>query len=403
MSSRRDGGLHDVVVVGAGIIGLATARALLLASPGLDVVVLEKESDIALHQSGRNSGVVHSGIYYRPDSLKARLCRSGSRSIIAYARDHGVAVEVTGKLIVATSDDDLPGLAALETRGRDHGLTVRRLDRVEVAEHEPHVECVAALHVAETGVIDFPGVCRCLADEVRSLGGEIRLGSEVEAAVAIGGRHRIATRSGDVRARLLVNCAGLQSDIVAESAGARPPARIVPFRGEYLELRAESRYLVRGLVYPVPDPVFPFLGVHLTRGVDGSVHAGPNAVPAFGREGYRWRDVRPGELLASARSPAFRNLSRRHVRQGLDEVVRSLSRRRFVRDVRRLVPAITDDDLVASPSGVRAQAVLPDGSLVDDFLLVERPGELHVLNAPSPAATSSLEIGAEIARRLAAP
>jgi len=399
-----DPALHDVVVVGGGIVGLATARALLLARPGLDLVVLEKEADVGLHQSGRNSGVVHSGIYYPPGSMKARLCRAGSRSIVRYAEDHGIAVEITGKLIVATREGELGGLAALEARGRDHGLTIRRLDPVEVAEHEPHVSCIAAVHVAETGVIDFPSVCRRLADDVRAAGGEILTDTRVDSVAAVsdrtGCRHRIATSRGEVRAGTFVNCGGLQSDLVAASAGIAIPAEIIPFRGEYMELRPEARHLVRGLVYPVPDPAFPFLGVHLTRGFDGSVHAGPNAVPAFARQGYRWRDVRPRDLFSAARSPAFRQLTLRHGRAGIDEVVRSLSRRLLVRDLRRIVPALTGDDLVAAPSGVRAQAVLPDGTLVDDFLLVERPDQVHVLNAPSPAATSSLAIGNEVARRL---
>jgi L-2-hydroxyglutarate oxidase len=393
---------YDVAVVGGGIVGLATARALLIARPGRRVVVLEKEDDVARHQTGRNSGVIHSGLYYRPGSAKARLCRAGSRSIVEYARNRGVAHEITGKLVVATSTDELPGLAALEERGRANGLHVRRLDPAQAAELEPHLSCVAALHVPETGVIDFVGVAHALAADVRAAGGEVRTGCRVTASVAVRGVHRLATTGGDVRARVLVNCAGLQSDLVARAAGAEPPARIIPFRGEYYELRPDARHLVRGLVYPVPDPAFPFLGVHLTRGIDGSVHAGPNAVLALAREGYRWRDVRPGELLDTLRSPAFRHLARRHARQGLTEVVRSLSRRRFLASLQRLVPELTDEDLVPAPSGVRAQAVRPDGGLVDDFLIVERPGELHVLNAPSPAATSSLEIGAEIARRLAA-
>jgi L-2-hydroxyglutarate oxidase len=391
----------DVAVVGGGIVGLATARALLIARPGRRVVVLEKETDVARHQTGRNSGVIHSGLYYRPGSAKARLCRAGSRSIAAYARERGVAVEITGKLVVATSTDELDGLAALEERGRANGLHVRRMDGARAAELEPHLDCIAALHVAETGIVDYVGVARALAADVTAAGGEIRTGCRAVAAVAVGGVHRLATTAGDVRATALVNCAGLQSDLVAAAAGVDPPARIVPFRGEYLELRPEARHLVRGLIYPVPDPAFPFLGVHLTRGVDGSVHAGPNAVLALAREGYRWRDVDVRELWDTVRSPAFRHLARRHARQGLEEVARSASRPRFVRSLQRLVPALTAEDLVAAPAGVRAQAVRPDGELVDDFLIVERPGELHVLNAPSPAATSSLEIGAEVARRLA--
>lgn len=393
---------YDVAVIGGGIVGLATARAVLGADPRRRVVVLDKERDVARHQSGRNSGVIHSGIYYRPGSLKAAMCRAGSRSIARYALEHGIAVETTGKLIAATSPDELAGLDALHRRGVDHGLDVKRLSRQDAAGYEPHLSCIAALHVAETGIVDYVAVCHRLARDLTDAGGLLRTSTRVLDVHRHGVEHRIRTSTGDLRARVVVNCAGLQSDLVARSAGADPGARIVPFRGEYFELAADARRLVRGLIYPVPDPAFPFLGVHLTRGVEGGVHAGPNAVLALAREGYRWRDVVPGELLDTVRSPAFRHLAARHARQGLVEMARSASRRLFLRSLQRLVPELTDADLVPAPSGVRAQAVLADGSLVDDFLIVERPGELHVLNAPSPAATGSLEIGDELARRLSA-
>lgn len=392
-------GSFDVAVVGGGIVGLATARALLLADPRRRVVLLEKEDDVARHQTGHNSGVLHSGIYYRPGSLKARMCIAGRRSIERYARDRGVPVEITGKLVVATRHEELDRLAELEARGLAHGIGIRRLGPAAAREVEPHVDCIAALHVPDTGIVDFVGVARHLATDVVRSGGQVRTGTEVLATTTSGGMHHVSTTGGVVHARTVVTCAGLQADTVAAAAGVAPPVRIIPFRGEYFELRPGATPLVRALVYPVPDPAFPFLGVHLTRGVDGTVHAGPNAVLALAREGYRWRDIEPAELWATVRSPAFRHLARRHVGTGFDEVVRSLWRRRFVRDLQRLVPALTDDDLVRAPAGVRAQAVRADGSLVDDFMIVERPGELHVLNAPSPAATSSLEIGAELARR----
>ena len=392
--------MHDVAVIGGGIVGLATAHAVLRADPSARLVLLEREAAIATHQTGRNSGVVHSGIYYRPGSLKARLCLAGSRSIVAFARTHDVPVAVTGKLIVATRATDLAGLDALERRGRAHGLDVRRLGPREVAEVEPHLRCLAALRVASTGVVDYVAVSDRLAGLVRAAGGEVRTGAGVTGLRTVGGVHRLSTAAGDVEARRIVNCAGLESDRVAELDGAAPAARIVPFRGEYFELRPGARDLVRGLVYPVPDPTFPFLGVHLTRGVDGSVHAGPNAVLALAREGYTWRDVRARDVLDTLRFPGFRTLARRHARQGLEEVVRSVWRPLFLRSLQELVPELTAADLLPAPAGVRAQAVGPDGALVDDFLIVERPGALHVLNAPSPAATSSLEIGAEIARRL---
>ncbi len=393
-------GVVDVAVVGGGIVGLATAHALVRSAPSRSVVVLDKEPGLARHQTGRNSGVVHSGLYYRPGSLKARMCLAGNRSMVDFARRHDVPVAVTGKLVVATRISELDGLAALERRGRDHGLAVRRLGPREAAELEPHLRCVAALHVPTTGVVDFVAVSERLAQLVREAGGEIRTGARVTAVRASGGVQRITTTAGDVEARRVVNCAGLQSDRVAGLAGAAPPARIVPFRGEYLELRPSARHLVRGLIYPVPDPDFPFLGVHLTRGVDGGVHAGPNAVLALAREGYRRRDVVPADVWDTLSYRGFRSLAGRHARQGAAEVLRSLWRPAFVRSLQAMVPELSAEDLVAAPAGVRAQAVAPDGALVDDFLLVDGPGALHVLNAPSPAATSSLEIGAEIARRL---
>jgi len=393
--------MHDVAVIGGGIVGLATARAITERDPSATVVVLDKEPALARHQTGRNSGVVHSGIYYKPGSLKARMCRAGSRSIVEFAEAHDIPVEVTGKLIVATRMDELAGLDALERRGREHGLAVRRLGPRDAMEYEPHLSCIAAVHVPTTGIIDYVAVCDRLADLVRSAGGEIRTGAQVTAITAAGGTHRLTTTAGDVECRQVVNCAGLQSDEVAAMAGATPPARIIPFRGEYFELRPEARHLVQGLIYPVPDPDFPFLGVHLTRSIDGGVHAGPNAVLALSREGYRWRDLRPTELWDTLSYPGFRTLARVHLRQGLEEMVRSVWRPMFLRSLQQLVPDLDEADLVRAPAGVRAQAVTPEGALVDDFLIVERPGELHVLNAPSPAATSSLEIGAEVARRLA--
>lgn len=397
---RSDTPNVDVLVIGGGIVGLATARALLAAQPGRRVLVAEKERDVARHQSGRNSGVIHSGIYYRPGSLKASMCRAGSRSIEAYARDHGVDVAITGKLIAATSTDELAGLQALESRGMEHGLDVRLMSPSEAAEHEPHLRCVAALRVAETGIVDYVALCHHLANDVVEAGGEVRTSTRVLDVQRIGAGHRIRTSTGDICADTVVNCAGLYSDLVAGAAGVQSPARIIPFRGEYYELAPDARHLVRGLIYPVPDPAFPFLGVHLTRGIEGAVHAGPNAVLAFAREGYRWRDAVPTELIDTLRSSAFRRLAAQHYRQGMVEMARSASRRLFLRSLQRLVPDLTDADLVPAAAGVRAQAVLDDGTLVDDFLILEEPGALHVLNAPSPAATSSLEIGAEIARRL---
>lgn len=393
MTSSRG---RRVAVVGGGIIGLAVAERLVREHPGTAVTVLEKEQDWARHQTGRNSGVVHSGLYYRPGSLKARWCRTGAAALLDLARAEGVAHAVTGKLVVATEAAELPRLAALEERGRANGLAVRRLSADEARDHEPHVAALEALHVPETGVIDFRAVCGALVRRLRAAGADLRPGTEVTCGRTEGAEVVLGTTRGEVVADLVVNCAGLHTDRVALLLGHRPSVRIVPFRGEYLSLTEEAAPMVRGLVYPVPDPALPFLGVHLTRGIDGHVHAGPNAVLALAREGYGWHDVVPRDVAATLAHPGFRRLARRHARTGLEEVRRSLSLRRFVDDVRRLVPDLGPDDLVRAPSGVRAQAVRADGALVDDFL-VERSGRaVHVLNAPSPAATASLEIARHV-------
>lgn len=394
-----------VVVVGGGIVGLAAARQVQLTHPRHTVVVLDKEPQLATHQTGHNSGVIHSGIYYRPGSLKARFAIAGSRSISAYARDRGVPHEITGKLIAATRPDELPGLEALRRRGVEHGLEVRMLDASEAREFEPHLAAIAALHVSSTGIIDYVAVTRSFAEDLLSAGGRIQHDTEVLSIEPQGNGHAVRTDKGDVRADHVIACAGLQSDRVAAASGAEPGARIVAFRGEYFELTPEASALVQGLIYPVPDPDFPFLGVHLTRGFDGSVHAGPNAVLALAREGYGWSDVSLAEIVSLGRHRGFRRLARRHAGQGLAEMRRSLWKPLFVRELQRLVPEIQSRDLVRSPAGVRAQALSDDGDLMDDFVITETDGPagrgaLHVLNAPSPAATSSLEIGAEIARRL---
>ncbi|MFL4905349.1 L-2-hydroxyglutarate oxidase [Streptomyces sp. MMS24-I2-30] len=386
----------DVLVVGGGIVGLSTAYAITRAAPGTRVTVLEKEAGPARHQTGRNSGVIHSGIYYRPDSLKARYAVRGAAEMVKFCTEYGIAHAVTGKLIVATERAELPRLHTLVQRGRENGIPVRELGPAQISEYEPEVRGLAAIHVGTTGVCDFVGVARQLA---RASGAEIRYGARVvrvdrrpERGVAV------LTAAGDVvRGRVLVNCAGLYCDEVARLTGDEPGMRIVPFRGEYYELARPE--LVRGLVYPVPDPAFPFLGVHLTRGIDSGVHVGPNAVPALAREGYGWGTVRPGEVAGTVAWPGAWRMAGRHWRYGAGEIRRSVSKRAFAAAVRRLLPAATEDDLVRAGAGVRAQAVLRDGTLVDDFLIREGPRTVHVLNAPSPAATASLPIGREVARR----
>ncbi|MFC9284846.1 L-2-hydroxyglutarate oxidase [Streptomyces collinus] len=397
MVQVRDGAYDcDVLVVGGGIVGLSTAYAITRAAPGTRVTVLEKEPGPARHQTGRNSGVIHSGIYYRPDSLKARYAVRGAAEMVKFCAEYGIAHAVTGKLIVATERDELPRLHALVQRGRENGIPVRELGAAQIGEYEPEVRGLAAIHVGTTGVCDFVGVARQLA---RASGAEIRYGARTvrvdrrpERGVAV------LTAGGEVvRGRVLVNCAGLYCDEVARLAGDEPGVRIVPFRGEYYELARPE--LVRGLVYPVPDPAFPFLGVHLTRGIDGGVHIGPNAVPALAREGYGWGVVRPRELAGTVAWPGSWVIARRHWRYGAGELRRSVSKGAFLQAVRRLLPAVEETDLVRAPAGVRAQAVLRDGTLVDDFLIREGARTVHVLNAPSPAATASLPIGREVARR----
>ncbi|MFE9020024.1 L-2-hydroxyglutarate oxidase [Streptomyces sp. NPDC007808] len=386
----------DVLVIGGGIVGLATAYAITRAAPGTKVTVLEKEPGPARHQTGRNSGVIHSGVYYRPGSLKARYAVRGAAEMVKFCAEYGIAHAVTGKLIVATEREELPRLHALVQRGRENGIPVRELGAAQIAEYEPEVRGLAAIHVGTTGVCDFVGVARQLAE---ASGAEIRYGAQVErvdrrAELGVA----VRTSRGDVvRGRVLVNCAGLYCDEVARMTGDEPEARIVPFRGEYYELARPE--LVRGLVYPVPDPAFPFLGVHLTRGIDGGVHIGPNAVPALAREGYSWGIVRPREVGATVAWPGVWRMARQHWRYGAGELRRSVSRAAFTQAVRRLLPAVTSDDLVPVAAGVRAQAVLRDGTLVDDFLIREGARAVHVLNAPSPAATASLPIGREVARR----
>ncbi|MEW1719500.1 L-2-hydroxyglutarate oxidase [Streptomyces sp. NPDC093109] len=388
----------DVLVIGGGIVGLSTAYAVTRAAPGTRVTVLEKEPGPARHQTGRNSGVIHSGIYYRPGSLKARYATAGSAEMVKFCAEHGIAHRVGGKLIVATRRDELPRLHALVQRGRENGIPVRELGPAQITEYEPRVRGLAAIRVSTTGVCDFTAVARQLAESAGAAGAAVRYGAEVTAVDRRAWGVAVRTAAGEtVRARALVNCAGLYADRVARLAGDDPGMRIVPFRGEYYELARPE--LVRGLVYPVPDPAFPFLGVHLTRSVDGGVHVGPNAVPAAAREGYTWSAVRPAELAGTLAWPGSWRIAARHWRYGAGELRRSLSKHAFATAVRRLLPAVTDADLRPAAAGVRAQAVLRDGTLVDDFLIRRAPRTVHVLNAPSPAATASLPIGREVAGR----
>jgi len=391
-SSSQDS-TYDFAVVGGGIVGLATALSLGERAPDARILVLEKENAWAAHQTGHNSGVIHSGIYYKPGSLKARFAREGSRSMVEFCQEHGIDHEVCGKVIVATEPHELPLLENLYERGMANGLHVARITPEELREIEPHVRGLAALRVFSTGIVDYTQVARTYARLVEQRGGDLRLGTRVTGFVDDARGLVVETSRGAFHARYAINCAGLHSDRVARLAGAATGARIVPFRGEYYELRAERRSLVRHLVYPVPDPNFPFLGVHFTRMIGGGVHAGPNAVLGTKREGYRKTDFDARDFAEVMTFPGFWKLARRHWREGGREVARSLSKAAFVRSLQRLVPELQADDVVPAHAGVRAQALLGDGRLVDDFLIVPGRRSIHVCNAPSPAATASLEIG----------
>jgi L-2-hydroxyglutarate oxidase len=392
----------DLVVIGAGIVGLATARAALLQQPGLRVVVLDKEGAIAGHQTGRNSGVIHAGVYYKPGSAKAAMCTAGRDRMVTFCNERGVPHEVCGKLVVAVDEIERQRLDELQARCEANGVTVTRLSPAAMRDIEPHVAGVDALHVPSTGIVDYGRVCDEFVHDLTAMGADVRLSSPFHDAV--GTDRELVVRAGDTEyvCRSVVNCGGLHADRIARSFGGPEAAKgmtIIPFRGEYFELAPARRHLVRGLIYPAPDPRFPFLGVHLTRSVHGGVHVGPNAVLALAREGYSWRVIEPADIGETLRAPGFRTLARQHWRYGLHEMTRSLSRRSFARALARLVPDVAAADLEPAASGVRAQAVHADGRLADDFELHRSNGGrvLHVLNAPSPAATASLAIGDRLA------
>lgn len=390
---------YDLAVVGGGIIGLSTALAITNADPSLSVVVLEKERGYARHQTGHNSGVIHSGIYYQPGTYKATMARDGGQEMAEFCERYALPVSRSGKIIVATRRDELPRLETLRERGVANGLTVRRLASEQIREHEPHVRGLAGLHVSTTATCDFAAVAGRFEQIVRERGVRMMTSTRVSGFSRRAREVVVETDRGDVVARRVANCAGLHSDRLAWLGGQPASTRIVPFRGEYFELRPDRDHLVRNLVYPVPDPKFPFLGVHLTRMINGGVHVGPNAVLAFAREGYRKTSVDWPDVRDIATNRGLRRLARRYWREGSAEVLRSMIKPMFVRAVRRLVPEVESSDLVPAPAGVRAQAIQQDGSLVDDFAFVEDERFVHVLNAPSPAATAALPIGREIARR----
>jgi (S)-2-hydroxyglutarate dehydrogenase len=391
----------DVVVVGGGILGLATAHRLLEVRPGIRLAVVEKEAELATHQSGHNSGVLHAGLYYAPGSLKARLCREGKAEIEQFAERHAIPFERCGKLVVAIDEGELPRLSSLRERAEANGVPgLEAVGPERIHELEPHAAGIAGLWSPETGIIDFQRVALALGDTIRGAGGEIRTSMPVTGITERPGEVVVRTPVGELVAGQVVACAGLHADRLARLTGSEADPRIVPFRGDYYTLDESARGLVRGLIYPVPDPRFPFLGVHFTKRIDGSVWAGPNAVLAFAREGYRRRDIRPLELASTLLYPGFLRLAGRYLRTGLAEMWRDWWKPAFVRELQRYVPEIRADQLRFGPSGVRAQALARDGTLVDDFALGGSGRVLHVRNAPSPAATSSLSIGRVLAERV---
>lgn len=391
---------YDVTIIGGGIIGLATALQLLQRHPRVTLCVVEKEDRLAAHQTGHNSGVIHSGIYYRPGSLKAQTCVAGARALMAFCEQHDIPYQRCGKVVVATAVDELPRLEELFRRGTANGVAgLRLIGPEQLRELEPHVTGIRALHVPATGIVDFSRVALTYARLVQAHGGEIRTRHRVLGIQQRAGELVLETSQGALQSKFLINCGGLFADRLARLAGVQPNLQIVPFRGEYYLLAPQRHRLVRNLIYPVPDPALPFLGVHFTRTIDGVVEAGPNAVLAFAREGYRKSQLVGRDLREILMFPGFWRMARRYWRTGLGEMVRSFSKKAFLKALQRLLPALTLEDLQPGGSGVRAQAIAPDGALVDDFVITVSGATLHVLNAPSPGATASLAIGQLIAER----
>jgi L-2-hydroxyglutarate oxidase len=388
--------MYDFAIIGGGIVGLSTGMALGKRYPNARIVVLEKESNWAFHQTGNNSGVIHSGVYYKPGSFKAKFCRNGATSMVEFCQEHNIDHEVCGKVIVATDESEITRLENLYNRGLENGIKVKRITAEEVKEVEPHVRCVAGIRVYSTGIANYKQVCFKYAELIQKQGGDLRLNTKVLRIAQSGSNQVLETNNGTFETRFLINCAGLQSDRIAKKSKVDPQAKIVPFRGEYYELIPEKRYLVKTLIYPVPNPDFPFLGVHFTRMIDNSVHAGPNAVLSFKREGYKKTDFDLGDFAEVMTYPGFWKLAAKNANEGIQEMIRSWSKAAFVRSLQQLIPEVQASDLVPCHAGVRAQALMNDGKLVDDFLIIHGQNCVHVCNAPSPAATSSIEIGKAI-------
>ncbi|WP_413165969.1 L-2-hydroxyglutarate oxidase [Capilliphycus salinus ALCB114379] len=393
--------MFDFAIIGGGIVGLSTGMALGQRYPNAKILLLEKENRFAPHQTGNNSGVIHSGIYYKPGSLKAQLCREGCRSMVEFCQKHGIDHDVCGKVIVATEPEELPLLENLYQRGLENGIECKKITAEQVKEVEPHVQCLAGIKVYSTGIVNYTQVAQKYAELIAQQGGKLQLSTKVENIKTTADGAIVETNQGEFRAKFLINCAGLYSDRITKLGGMKPEAKIVPFRGEYYELVPEKRYLVNTLIYPVPNPNFPFLGVHFTRMIDGSVHAGPNAVLSLKREGYNKTDFDFLDTIDTLTYPGFWKLAAKHAKDGIEEIIRSFSKAAFVRSLQRLIPEVQSEDLIPTHAGVRAQALQTDGKLVDDFLIVEGRNAMHVCNAPSPAATASLEIGKAIVEKVA--
>lgn len=389
--------LYDAAVIGGGIVGLATAWRLTQIRPRWRILLIEKEASLAFHQTGRNSGVIHSGIYYKPGSLRAKNCREGKLRLQQFCDEHGVSWRQTGKVIVAVRDEQIPRLEAVYSRGQQNGVRCELIGKDRLKELEPNCAGIQAIHVPEAGIVDYPGVCEKLGQLLREFGADIQLCVKVTGMTQSSDRVRLQTTAGEWEAAVVVNCGGLHSDRLARLSGQKMADRIVPFRGEYYTLRPEAESFCRTLIYPVPDPRFPFLGVHFTRMIHGGVECGPNAVPALAREGYNWRTISVRDLFESLTYPGFWKLAARNWKAGLGEIYRSLSKAAFVRALQELIPEIRSEHLIPAPAGVRAQALQRDGRLMDDFAVHRHDRVINVCNAPSPAATASLNIGHHIA------
>ncbi|MBB4825927.1 L-2-hydroxyglutarate oxidase [Sporosarcina luteola] len=395
--------MYDYIIIGGGIVGLSTAFALSSKYPQAKLAVLEKEQELAFHQTGHNSGVIHSGIYYKPGSLKASLSKQGAELLRDFCDQREIQYEMCGKVIVATKQEEIPQLNNLYDRGLQNGLNIELINNQQLNEIEPHVNGIKAVHVKDAGIVNYKEVSKELGKIIQERGGEILLNTKVEEIRTGENEVEIGCNRGTYRAQYVINCAGLHCDRIAALEGIKTDMQIVPFRGEYFELKPEKHYLVKHLIYPVPNPDFPFLGVHFTRMIDGHVHAGPNAVLSFKREGYRKSDFNFKDFTEVLAYPAFWKIARQNLGEGFKEMLRSYSKNMFVKNLQRLIPEVTGDDLVSAENGVRAQALTNEGKLVDDFLIVSNKRSLHVLNAPSPAATASISIGRAICEQIPEP